>query len=100
MLPDKKVVNKNGIAFVSGQVATTSDAISPLKSALGDMQPRAITCFLNTLEEAGNVRGQVVGAYPAAVVNVVQVRRDTTGGFRRVRGGCRARGSAPVCRFP
>jgi enamine deaminase RidA (YjgF/YER057c/UK114 family) len=78
---NKKVINKNGIAFVSGQVATTSDAISPLKSALGDMQPRAITCFLNTLEEAGKVRGQVVGAYPAAEVNVVQLRRDTLGDF-------------------
>lgn len=77
----KKVVNKNGVAFVSGQVGKTSDAVSPLKGALGDMEPRSVTCFVNALETASNVRSQVVGAYPNAVVNVVQLRRDTLGDF-------------------
>lgn len=78
---DKKTVNPHGIAFVSGQVAKSADAVGPLKAALGDMEPRAITCFLNSLDGLANVRTQMATAYPKAVANFVQLRRDTLGDF-------------------
>jgi enamine deaminase RidA (YjgF/YER057c/UK114 family) len=78
---DKKVVNPNGLAFVSGQVAKVDDAVTPLKAALGDLEPRAITCFLAALDKVADVRTQISTAYPRAVANYVQLRRDTIGDF-------------------
>jgi len=78
---DKKVVNPNGLAFVSGQVGKTSDAVGPLKTALGDMEPRAITCFMNSLDGLADMRTQMASAFPKAVSNFVQLRRDTLGDF-------------------
>jgi enamine deaminase RidA (YjgF/YER057c/UK114 family) len=78
---EKKVGNPNGIAFVAGQPATVGDAVGPLKSALGPMEPRAITCFLNTLDGVNNVRSQIAATYPKAVATYVQLRRDTSGDF-------------------
>lgn len=78
---DKKVVNPNGIAFVSGQATKVQDAIGPLKLAVGDMEPRAITCFMASLDKLSDVRTQIASAYPKAVANYVQLRRDTLGDF-------------------
>ena len=78
---EKKAVNPNGIAFVAGQPATVGDAVGPLKTALGAMEPRAITCFLNTLDGVNNVRAQISATYPKAVATYVQLRRDTSGDF-------------------
>jgi enamine deaminase RidA (YjgF/YER057c/UK114 family) len=78
---DKKPVNPHGIAFISGQAAKVEDAVTPLKAALGEMEPRAITCFLNSLDKLSGVRTQITAAYPQAKVNYVQLRRDTLGDF-------------------
>jgi enamine deaminase RidA (YjgF/YER057c/UK114 family) len=78
---DKKVANPNGIAFVSGQVGKVDDPVGPLKKALGDLEPRAITCFLASLDKVGDVRAKIASAYPKAVANYVQLRRDTLGDF-------------------
>ena len=78
---DKKVVNPNGIAFISGQAAKVADAVDPLKKALGDLEPRAITCFLAGLEKVSDVRTQIGSAFPRAAVNYLQFRRDTLGDF-------------------
>jgi enamine deaminase RidA (YjgF/YER057c/UK114 family) len=78
---DKKVPNPNGIAFISGQAAKVDDAVGPLRKALGDMEPRAITCFLAGLDKVSDVRSQLAAAYPKAVVNYLQLRRDTLGDF-------------------
>jgi enamine deaminase RidA (YjgF/YER057c/UK114 family) len=78
---EKKAVNPNGLAFVSGQAGKVDDAVGPLKSVLGDMEPRAITCFLASLDKLGEVRSQIATAYPKAVANYMQLRRDTLGDF-------------------
>lgn len=77
----KKPVNPNGIAFISGQPATVVDAVKPLKAVMDGLEPRAITCFMNMLDKAGDVRVNVGTGYPAAVINIVQLRRDTVGDF-------------------
>jgi enamine deaminase RidA (YjgF/YER057c/UK114 family) len=77
----KKVVNPNGIAFVSGQAGKVNDPITPLKAAIGAMEAKAITCFLASLDQVNSVRSQIAAAYPKAVANYVQLRRDTLGDF-------------------
>jgi enamine deaminase RidA (YjgF/YER057c/UK114 family) len=81
MAVDKKPVNPNGLAFVSGQAATSADPLSPLQAVMEGLDPRAITCFLNVLDKASDVRVKVGSAYPKAVTNFVQLRRDTLGDF-------------------
>lgn len=81
MSVDKKVVNPNGIAFVSGQASTVDDPVGPLQSAMVGLEPKAITCFMNTLDKVGDVRTKVAAAYPTAVMNFAQLRRDTLGDF-------------------
>lgn len=78
---DKKVANPAGIAFIPGQAAKVQDAVGPLKAALGDMEPRAITCFLASLDQVNGVRSQITAAYPKAAANYVQLRRDSIGDF-------------------
>ena len=78
---DKKTVNPNGIAFVSGQAATAADPVGPLQAAMKGFEPRAITCFLNVLDHAADVRSKVATAFPKAAANIVQLRRDTLGDF-------------------
>ena len=65
---DKKVANPNGIAFVAG-----------FKPGVSAGEPRAITCFMNSLDKAGDLRTQLLTAYPRVALNFVQLRRDTVG---------------------
>jgi enamine deaminase RidA (YjgF/YER057c/UK114 family) len=65
---DKKVANPNGVAFLTG-----------FKPGADGVEPRAITCFMNSLDKAGDLRTQFLTAYPRAAVNLVQLRRDTLG---------------------
>ena len=65
---DKKVVNPNGIVFLPG-----------FKPGATGVEPRAITCFMNSLDKVGDLRTQFGTAYPKAVANFVQLRRDTFG---------------------
>ena len=78
---EKKTVNPNGIAFISGQAATVSDPVGPLQTAMAGLEPRAITCFMNMLDKAADVRSKIATAFPKAVANFVQLRRDTLGDF-------------------
>jgi enamine deaminase RidA (YjgF/YER057c/UK114 family) len=65
---EKKPVNPDGVAFLSG-----------FKPDSTGVEPRAITCFMNSLDKAGDLRNQFATAYPRAVTNFVQLRRDTLG---------------------
>jgi enamine deaminase RidA (YjgF/YER057c/UK114 family) len=65
---DKKVANPNGVAFVTSFKPGTAGA-----------EPRAITCFMNSLDHAGDLRTQFLSAHPGAAINFVQLRRDTLG---------------------
>jgi enamine deaminase RidA (YjgF/YER057c/UK114 family) len=81
MSVNKKTANPNGIAFVSGQAGTTKDPVGPLQAVMNGLEPRAITCFLNMLENVADVRARIASTYPKAVANFVQLRRDTLGDF-------------------
>jgi enamine deaminase RidA (YjgF/YER057c/UK114 family) len=65
---DKKVANPNGVTFLSG-----------FKPGVSGVEPRAITCFMNSLDKAGDLRTQFLTAYPRVAANFVQLRRDTLG---------------------
>ncbi len=65
---DKKVVNPNGVVFLPG-----------FKPGNAGVEPRAITCFMNSLDKAADLRTKFATAYPKAVSNFVQLRRDTFG---------------------
>jgi enamine deaminase RidA (YjgF/YER057c/UK114 family) len=65
---DKKVANPNGVTFLAG-----------FKPDATGVEPRAITCFMNSLDKAGDLRKQFLTAYPRVAANFVQLRRDTLG---------------------
>jgi len=91
----RKAVNPNGLVFVSGQRATSTDPLDPmgplserslavlsdtLKSTgveAGDVQ-RA-TCFVSLIDGSEPLRQKLAAAYPKAALNVVQLRREPTG---------------------
>ncbi|HYP06837.1 MAG TPA: hypothetical protein VER03_11455 [Bryobacteraceae bacterium] len=81
MSVNRKPVNPNGLAFISGQAATVADPLTPLQAAMTGVEPKAITCFMNMLDKVNDVRAKIASAYPAAAMNFVQLRRDTLGDF-------------------
>jgi enamine deaminase RidA (YjgF/YER057c/UK114 family) len=80
----KKVVNPNGLGFFSAQVGPSiAGAASKLSAefAKAGLQPAdalRVTCFVNSLDAAGDWRGALNG-FSAAAVNVVQMMREAVG---------------------
>jgi enamine deaminase RidA (YjgF/YER057c/UK114 family) len=79
---DKKAVNPNGLAFVSGQAgASVEQSLEKLKGALraGGMEPAdtlRVTCFLSSIEESRTVRTAMESSFPGAALNYVQMQRE------------------------
>jgi enamine deaminase RidA (YjgF/YER057c/UK114 family) len=79
---DKRSVNPNGIAFLSGQAApTVAKSLDQLKSALraGGMDAGdalRVTCFVSSLEEQKNTHQLMQENFPGAVLNYVQMQRE------------------------
>ena len=91
----KKVVNPNGLVFISGQAArepadpsapklqlagVAGKSVDMLRAALAihGLAPAdalRLTCFNSSLDDNDAVRQQIAGAFPAAVLNIVQVQR-------------------------
>jgi enamine deaminase RidA (YjgF/YER057c/UK114 family) len=94
---EKKPVNPEGLAFISGQQFTGKDpmagvaplvvqSVGGLKKAVdaAGVTPDAVlrvTCFLTSLEDVTQSRQAVAGAFPAAVLNLVQVQRAPVEGL-------------------
>jgi len=77
---EKKVVNPNGIALISGQPSTMKDPAGPLIAAVREAGFDAasvlrVTCFLSNLDGLGRAREQIAGAFPKAAANFVQLQR-------------------------
>lgn len=88
---EKKTVNPNGLAFISGQVASVERPLAPLaplmeKSlsklkaavAAARVAPKdvlRVTCFLSSLEDHPAVRQRVAAEFPAAALDLVQQQR-------------------------
>jgi enamine deaminase RidA (YjgF/YER057c/UK114 family) len=78
---DKKPVNPNGIAFVSGQAApTVEQSLEKVKTALrgGGMEPgdaMRVTCFVSSLEQSHSTHSAMEAAFPGAVNDFMQMQR-------------------------
>jgi len=78
---DKRAVNPNGIAFVSGQSAPSlAKSLDLLKTALrgANLEPNdalRVTCFVSSLDDEKSAHAMITSGFPGAVVNYVQMRR-------------------------
>ena len=79
---DKRPVNPNGVAFVSGQsAASLTQSIDHLKIALhgAGLEPTdtlRVTCFVSSLDDEKSARVLLTGNFPNAAVNYVQMQRE------------------------
>jgi enamine deaminase RidA (YjgF/YER057c/UK114 family) len=98
---EKRSVNPNGIAFVSGQAAQNAEkSIEQLKSALrgGGMEPEdalLVTCFVSSLEEQKNTQELMKENFPGAALNYVQMQREPVMPAAECEAVARARAVAP-----
>jgi enamine deaminase RidA (YjgF/YER057c/UK114 family) len=78
---EKRPVNPNGLAFVSGQsAATVAESLTKIGGVLrqAGMEPSdaaRVTCFVSLLEENRSARSAMEAAFPNAAVNYVQMQR-------------------------
>lgn len=78
---EKKAVNPNGLAFISGQPAKDVRAsLTQLQKAVSDAGVEAanvlrLTCFLSSLDDVSTARELARGAFPGAAANFVQLQR-------------------------
>lgn len=79
---EKKTVNPNGLAFISGQAAASVEqSIVKVESALqaAGMQRSdtlAVTCFLSSIEQSHTARVAMESTFPGAAINYVQMQRE------------------------
>ena len=78
MLAEKKLVNPNGLAFISGSDA--KQPIARLQNSLtsAGLKPPdvlSLTCYLSSLDDVAAVRTAAAAAFPAAAANFVQMQR-------------------------
>ena len=98
---DKRSVNPNGIAFVSGQAAASvAKSLEQLKSALrgGGMESEdalRVTCFVSSLEEQKNTQELMKESFPGAALNYVQMQREPVMPAAECEAVARARAAAP-----
>jgi enamine deaminase RidA (YjgF/YER057c/UK114 family) len=78
---EKKVVNRNGVAFISGQPGPTIDAsiekILAIALGLGDTGEHVlkVTCLFSSLDNHAEARAHLQTAFPNAALNLVQMQR-------------------------
>ncbi len=93
----KKVVNPNGLVFISPRVATsdnpvagvaplTAQSLAGLRQAVQAAGAQSadvlrVTCFLSSLENLAASRQLVEAEYPRAALDYIQTQRAPTGGL-------------------
>ena len=103
----RKEVNPLGLAFISGQAASSDRPLAPAatlaKQSLADlttalratgMEPKdmvRISCFMSTLEDFSTVRALVAADYPLVPTNLVQVQRSPARSIVECEGVARLR---------
>ena len=98
---ERRSVNPNGIAFVSGQAAASvAKSLEQLKSALrgGGMETEdalRVTCFVSSLDEQRNTQELMKENFPAAALNYVQMQREPVMPAAECEAVARARAAAP-----
>lgn len=99
---EKRAVHSGGLVFVSAQPVSSPQwsrqaaplarqSMERLRTALeaagaGARDALAVTCFLSTLEDVGEVRKLAAGEFPGAVLDFVQPQRELVAGL----AGCEA----------
>ena len=79
---DKKSVNPNGVAFLSGQSApSVTQSLEQLKNALHGAELDAsdamrVTCFVSSIADQKDTRDLMGASFPGAVLNFVQMQRE------------------------
>ena len=79
---EKRTVNPNGIAFISGQDAgSMTQSLDHLKIALAaaGLEPAdalRVTCFVSSLDDEKSAQLLLTGNFPDASVNYVQMQRE------------------------
>ena len=82
MALEKKPVNPNGLAFISGQAAgSVQESVKRLEEALGAASLESsdmlqVTCFVSALDESRAGFGAAQTAFPQAALNLVQMQRE------------------------
>lgn len=78
---DRKVVNPDGLAFLSGQPAdSVKESLDKLKTVMAGagMQPEdalAVTCFVSSLDAQRDTSPALAAAFPTAALDYVQMQR-------------------------
>ena len=78
---DHKIVNPNGVAFLSGEASSTvAESLEKLKSDLAAAgieaaDTLAVTCFVSSLEDQRDIREAMSASFPSAALNYVQMQR-------------------------
>jgi enamine deaminase RidA (YjgF/YER057c/UK114 family) len=79
---DRRPVNPNGVAFLSGQSAPgISQSLEKVKTALhgAGLDPSdalRVTCFVSSLDDDKSAHALLTGNFPNAAVNFVQMQRE------------------------
>jgi enamine deaminase RidA (YjgF/YER057c/UK114 family) len=79
---DRRSVNPNGVAFISGQPGrNVNESIERLTSALraGGMEPSdmlRVTCFVSSLDEHRDTGRLLASSFPNAAIDYVQMQRE------------------------
>ncbi len=77
----KKPVNPQGLAFISGQAAPSVDrSVEQIRAALKGLSLQndrvlQATCFVSSLDAYSNARQVLASAFPSAALNFVQMQR-------------------------
>jgi enamine deaminase RidA (YjgF/YER057c/UK114 family) len=79
---DRRTVNPNGIAFLSGQSAPNlAQSLEKVKTALrgAGLDPAdtlRLTCFVSSLDDEKSSHALLTGNFPNAAANIVQMQRE------------------------
>src|SRR5579871_2602571 len=98
---EKKAVNPNGVAFVSGQAAASvAKSIELVKSALRGAGMESedalrVTCFVSSLDDERSAPGLMKENFPGAALNFVQMQREPVMPAAECEAVARARAAAP-----
>jgi enamine deaminase RidA (YjgF/YER057c/UK114 family) len=78
----KKILNPNGLAFLSGQTgASFSEALQRLRDSVNavPVSPERVltcTCFTSRISDVASTRAAIQAAFPNTAINVVQALRE------------------------
>jgi len=79
---DRRAVNPNGVAFLSGQSASSiGQSLEKVKTALrgAGLDPAdalRVTCFVSSLDDERSAHAMLSGNFPNAAVNYIQMQRE------------------------